>query len=92
MFKKIFLYPSQNLVTVIPLVMILGLIVGYFVDTSFLKNYILVFTFLMLYPTMIGMKIKEAFDLSHKNVVGYAFLLNFVVIPLIAWGLGNLLL
>ncbi|ABB14067.1 arsenic resistance protein [Carboxydothermus hydrogenoformans] len=92
MFKKIFLFPSQNLVTVIPLVMILGIIVGYFVDTSFLKNYILVFTFLMLYPTMIGMKIKEAFDLSHKNVVGLAFLLNFIAIPLIAWGLGTLLL
>lgn len=88
MMKKIFHLPAKNLALSIPVVLVIGFIVGYFTDTAFLKNYILIFTFLMIYPTMIGFKLKEAVDLSHMKLVLMAMLLNFAVIPLMAYSLG----
>ncbi|AVX20214.1 Arsenite efflux pump ArsB, ACR3 family [Carboxydocella sporoproducens DSM 16521] len=92
MLKKIFHWPGKNLVLAIPIVLLIGFMVGYQWDTSFLKKYILVATVLMIYPTMIGFKIKEAFDLSHWQVLVTSLLLNFIVIPGIAYILGKTLL
>ena len=90
--KKLFLYPSANLVIVIPIVLILGFLTGLVANTSFFKSYILVMTFLMIYPTMIGFKVKEAVDLSHMRPLLISIAANFVVIPLVAYGLGSALL
>lgn len=87
--KSLFYLPSKNLVWTIPFVLLIGLIAGLLLDTSFLKSYILLFTFLMIYPTMIGFKIKEAVDLSHMKVVLFSSFLNFVLIPAIAFGFGK---
>lgn len=85
---KIFLYPSQNISLVVPLVLIIGFITGLLVDTSNLKKYILVVTVLMIYPTMIGFKLKEVFNLSQGKLVVSAMLLNFLVVPCLAYLLG----
>lgn len=90
--KKLFLYPSANLVIVIPIVLILGFLTGLVANTGFFKSYILVMTFLMIYPTMIGFKVKEAVDLSHMRPLLISIAANFVVIPLVAYGLGSALL
>ncbi|MDD2457163.1 MAG: arsenic resistance protein [Eubacteriales bacterium] len=90
--KKIFLYPAKNLVLVIPIVLLLGFLTGLLVNTAFFKNWILVITFLMIYPTMIGFKIKEAVDLSHMKPLLIALAANFVAIPAVAWLMGRLLL
>lgn len=90
--KKFFLYPSGNLVIVIPVVLVLGFLTGLVADTSFFKSYILMMTFLMIFPTMIGFKIKEAVDLSHMRPLLISIAANFVVIPLVAYALGTALL
>ncbi|NLK00026.1 MAG: arsenic resistance protein [Clostridia bacterium] len=86
--KKIFFYPSKNLTLVIPVTLLAGLIMGNLMDLSMLKILILPATFAMIYPTMIGFQLKTAFDLSYGKVVFWSILLNFVLIPLLAYGLG----
>lgn len=88
MLQKVFRFPSQNLVIVIPSVLLLGFIIGNLVDTTFLKKYILVGTLIMIYPTMIGMKLEEAVNLTHGKVMAASLLVNFTIIPLLAYGLG----
>ncbi len=90
--KKLFYLPSKKLILSIPIILILGFITGLFIDTRALKSLILPFTFLMIYPTMIGFKIKEAVDLSHMKVVLFSSLLNFIVIPLFAFLFGSIFL
>lgn len=90
--KTLFYLPSKNLVGAIPIVLLVGFLTGLNLDTSFLKDYILFFTFFMIYPTMIGFKIKEAVDLSHMRVVIASLILNFLLIPAIAFVFGKLFL
>ncbi|MCW2276886.1 arsenic resistance protein [Heliophilum fasciatum] len=90
--KTVFFWPSKNPVLSIPLALALGFLIGLQADTTFLSSSILIFTFLMIYPTMIGVKLREAFDLSHAKVVGISLLINFLLIPLLAWGLGKVFL
>jgi arsenite transporter len=90
--KKLFFYPSNNLVVAIPIVLVVGFITGLYSNTSFLKDYILLLTFIMIYPTMIGFKLKEAIDLSHMKVLILSLLVNFIMIPLIAYILGTVFL
>ncbi|PKM82793.1 MAG: sodium:proton symporter [Firmicutes bacterium HGW-Firmicutes-14] len=90
--KKILHYPAKNLVLVIPIALITGFITGYFTDTGFLKGAILPLTFLMIYPTMIGFKISEAYNLTHIRVLLFSLLLNFAAIPLLAYLIGLALL
>jgi len=90
--KQIFFWPGKNLVLAIPIVLILGFITGSFVDTSILQRYILFITVLMIYPTMIGFNIKDAFNLSYWQVLSISLILNFLIIPLLAFVLGKLFL
>lgn len=88
MLKKIFFLPSRNTAVVIPLVLIVGFITGLLIDTSNLKNYILPVTVIMIYPTMIGFKLNEVFNLSHGKLMLTAAIINFLIIPLLAYALG----
>lgn len=92
MLKNFFFLPSKNLVWTIPVILIAGFLTGLFVDTLALKVYIPLFTFLMIFPTMIGFKMKEAVDLSHMKVLIASLLLNFIFIPIVAYGFGTALL
>ncbi len=89
---KIFQYPAKNLVTVIPFILILGFVVGFFIDTSSLGKYILALTILMIYPTMVGFQLKEVLSFSHSKVLVLTIVINFLLIPLFAWVLGTGLL
>lgn len=90
--KKLFMYPSKNLVITIPIALVFGFLTGLWADTTFLKDYILVMTFLMIYPTMIGFKIREAFDFSYMKTVLISLLVNFLLIPGFAYLAGRLFL
>lgn len=86
--KKLFFWPSKNVDKAIPLVLLLGFGTGMLVDTSPLKNFILPVTVLMIYPTMIGFKLREVLNLSHGRLMLTTVVLNFLVIPVIAYLLG----
>jgi len=65
-----------------------GFVAGLYIDTNPLKNYLLFATVLMIYPTMIGIRVKEIFDLSHFRLILTASAINFIVVPALAYLLG----
>lgn len=88
-FKKIFFLPSKKTALVIPITLVIGLITGLLIDTSALKNLILIVTVLMIYPTMIGFKIQEIFNFSQGKLMITAIIINFTLIPMIGYLLGR---
>jgi len=91
-FRDILLFPSQNLVYVIPSIILFGLLWGYFFDTSALKPLILPTVVLMVYPAMIGFSLDELVRLREKKLVLLSFFVNFLLVPLVAYSLGLLFL
>lgn len=85
---NLFLLPSRNIVVTIPLVLAVGFVTGLLIDTSVLKNYLLPVTILMIYPTMIGYKINEIVNFSHTRLLMAASVINFVLVPVLAYILG----
>jgi len=83
--KKILMFPSQNLVVAIPVVLVLGFILGLNVSLVTLKSLILPLTFLMIYPTMIGFDIKKVVDVKNSRIIGLSLSINFILIPIIAF-------
>lgn len=76
----------------IPIVLITAFITGILLDTSWMNTTILFATMLMIYPTMIGIQWKALIHLTEKRLIGYAMILNFIIIPAIAYLLGYFLL
>jgi ACR3 family arsenite efflux pump ArsB len=81
---------SRNLVIAIPTAMLLGFIYGVFRETSFLKGLIIPFTFLMIYPMMVTLKLKKLFEGGDTKAQWLAQLINFGIIPFIAFAVGKL--
>ncbi|MDM8531006.1 bile acid:sodium symporter [Anaerolineales bacterium HSG25] len=69
--------------------MILGIITGYFFDMSFIKVTIVPLTFLMVYPMMVNLQIEKVLSLEGMKCQVVTQIINFGVIPFIAFGLGN---
>ncbi|WP_071396258.1 arsenic resistance protein [Bacillus tuaregi] len=90
--RKLYVFPQKHLLLSVPLTLILGFIIGTAIDTSFLQPTILIGTIIMIYATMVGFKVKELTSIKGSKVLGYSLLLNFVIIPVIAFLLGKLLL
>ncbi len=80
---------TKNLVFFIPLSLFLGFIFGLFFDLSFLKNFILFFTFLMVFPMMVGVNFKKLKEAGDYKVILTAQFLNFFIIPFVAFYLGK---
>ncbi|MEL1136030.1 bile acid:sodium symporter [Desulfitobacterium sp. THU1] len=87
--KKGFFWPSKNIAFAIPIMLIIGFLAGIWVDTSILKQWVLPITMLMIYPTMIGFKAKEVFNMSQGKLFLTVMGLNFLVIPGVAYILGT---
>ena len=87
--KKLILLPTKNLALTIPIVLAAGFITGLMVDTSALKKFILPVTLLMIYPAMIGFRIRELLNLSHTRLILTSLGINFVLVPLLAYLLGT---
>ncbi len=87
---KVLLWIRKNLVWNIPIMMVLGLGVGYFFEVGFLKAWILPITILMIYPMMVALNVKAVFSGCEYRLQGSTQLINFVAIPVIAFLLGKL--
>jgi len=81
---------SKHLTLAIPIMMVLGFLVGIVIDASSLKTLIIPFTFLMVYPMMVNLKIKKVFEGGDLRAQLLTQVINFAVIPFLAFGLGML--
>ena len=83
---------NRNLIVVIPVSMAAGLLFGITSDPTPLKSLIPAFTFLMVFPMMVTLQYKKAFTKCSYLAQGTAQFMNFVIVPLIGFGLGRLFL
>ena len=90
--SKLYTFPQRYLLLSVPLTLILGFFIGTIMDTSFLKSTILIATIIMIYATMVGLKLKELTSVKNSKVLGYSILINFLIVPVIAFLLGKTLL
>ena len=81
---------KKNLIWSIPAFMVLGLIFGYFLDAAFLKSLIIPLTFMMVYPMMVTLNIKELFAKGNTKLQIVALAINFIVIPALGFAIGKL--
>ncbi len=84
-------FVSRNLTKLILTVMALGLLnVKLFGGIPFNIAVCATASFLMIYPMFINLKIEDVKEVGHyRGVVATSVLLNFVVSPLVAFGLGR---
>lgn len=81
---------SKNLSLSIPLFMVLGLITGLLLPAQSLSVLIMPLTMLMVYPMMVGLKAKQLLVAGENKVQWLALAINFILIPLMAFGLGRI--
>jgi arsenite transporter len=81
---------QANLIKSIPVFMFLGALYGYFIDPTGLKTWILPLTFLMVYPMMVTLNLKEVFIGGDGKVEVATQVINFIIIPLVGFALGRL--
>jgi len=79
---------NKNLVSAIPSMMLLGFVAGLFFGVSFLQNLIIPFTFLMIYPMMVALKIKKVLEGGDIKAQILTQIINFAIIPFVAYGIG----
>lgn len=87
--KKKVEFLQKNLSLLIPAVMIAGIIYGLIFKTSNLKVLIVPLTFLMVYPMMVGLNLKELFSNGGKKANLLALIINFGVMPFTAFFIGK---
>jgi len=88
---KLLIQLNKNLIYAIPLCMIAGFLYGMTVAPETVKSIkilILPLTFLMVYPMMVTLNIKHLRQGLNFKLQGMAQLINFAVIPFIAYFLG----
>ncbi|SLM27553.1 Bile acid:sodium symporter [Desulfamplus magnetovallimortis] len=81
---------TKNLIIAIPVMMVAGFIFGMIVDSGFLKNLIIPFTFLMVYPMMVNLNIKKVFEGGDLKAQVLTQIINFGIVPFLAFGIGLL--
>ncbi|MYL82103.1 arsenic resistance protein [Desulfovibrio aerotolerans] len=81
---------SKNLVLAIPAAMLVGFAWGLLGDTSWMRALILPFTFLMVYPMMVTLKIREVFSGGDGKAQFLRQCINFGLIPFLAFGVAQL--
>lgn len=81
---------SKQLIIAIPVMMVAGFIYGLLLPPAWLKSLIIPFTFLMVYPMMVTLKIKKVFVGGDGKTQLLTQLINFCIVPFIAYGLGRL--
>lgn len=81
---------TRNLIVAIPVMMVLGFVYGLVVDPGPLKGLIVPFTFLMVYPMMVTLKIKKVFEAGDGKAQLLTQIINFAIVPFVTFGLGLL--
>jgi len=80
---------NKNLLLAIPSMMLAGFAFGVSVEAGFLKGLIIPFTFLMVYPMMVTLKLKKVLEGGDGKAQLLTQLINFAIIPFVAYGLGR---
>lgn len=91
-FWMIYRAPAKYLMYSVPLTLLIGFIVGLNFDTTPMKSTLLIGTIIMIYATMVGFNFKQLASTAGSKVLIFSVIINFVIIPVIAFGLGTLLL
>jgi arsenite transporter len=81
---------NKKLVIAIPIMMAAGFIYGLIADAGWLKSLIIPFTFLMVYPMMVTLRIKKVLEGGDAKAQLLTQFINFAIIPFAAFGLGKL--
>ena len=81
---------QKHLVWSIPLAMLAGLGFGQVADPGFLRGAILPLTFLMVYPMMVTMNVKELLKPGGGTLQGTTLAINFILMPGIGYAAGLL--
>lgn len=81
---------NKNLIFAIPAMMAAGFAFGMAAEANFLKHLVIPFTFLMVYPMMVTLKLKKVLEGGDGKAQMLTQLINFCVIPFVAFGLGQL--
>ncbi|BBO70166.1 hypothetical protein DSCA_40960 [Desulfosarcina alkanivorans] len=81
---------QKNLVWSIPVSMIVGLLYGYLFDAGPLKRVIIPVTFMMVYPMMVTLNVKSVFKGRDYKLQITTQIINFVLVPLLAFYTGRL--
>ncbi len=82
---------QKNLVWSIPLAMLAGLVFGNIADPAFLRMAILPLTFLMVYPMMVTMNVRDIFNPGGNKLQVVTLAINFLLMPAIGYVIGLLL-
>ena len=83
---------NRNLILAIPAAMIMGFGFGMAWDPVLLRSLIVPFTFLMVYPMMVTLRVREVFAGGDVRAQLLAQVINFAIIPFLAYGAGMLFL
>lgn len=89
---RILLKLQKNLVWAIPISMLVGIVFGANFDTKFLKAFIIPVTFVMVYPMMVTLNLKSVLSGQDTRLQLFTQVINFIIIPIIAFYIGKLLL
>lgn len=89
MAKKLLLLPGKHLSIAVPVALVAGLILGLSVEVPQTPALLMPAVILMVYPIMIGVPWREVAQLQPARLLLIATLLNFGLIPLLAWVLGR---
>ena len=81
---------QKNLVWSIPISMAVGLVFGYLFDAGPLRRFIIPVTFVMVYPMMATLDVKNIFKGQDYKLQATTQLINFVLVPLLAYFTGRL--
>lgn len=87
---KVLNWIQKNLVWSIPLAMLAGLGFGQLTAPSFLRGAILPLTFLMVYPMMVTMNVRDLLKPGSGRLHGVTQAINFIFMPAIGYGAGLL--
>ncbi|ABI55981.1 arsenic resistance protein [Alkalilimnicola ehrlichii MLHE-1] len=83
---------TGKLTIAIPAMMAMGFVFGAVAPSDWLQALILPLTFLMVYPMMVNLKVRSVLEGVDGRAQGLALLVNFGVIPFIAFAIGLLFL
>ncbi|PXW92192.1 ACR3 family arsenite efflux pump ArsB [Streptohalobacillus salinus] len=92
MLNNIYTFPQRYLMISVPLTLVIAFIVGTVFDTRFLQPVVLFATIIMIYVTMIGFNFKELTSVQGTKVLLFSMMINFLIVPFIAYLLGVTLL
>ncbi len=87
---RIVAFLQKHLIYTIPLSMVIGIITGYLFDVKSFKVAVMPLTFLMVYPMMVNLQLKKILTHGDSKVQIATMLMNFGIIPFVAFGICKL--